>query len=112
MRTTFSTSIMTCVALAALPARAADTTYERLSSPEPQNWLMHHHDYSAQRYSTLDTINRGNIRNMRLLFAVALGGASKDDSLEATPERSSPTTIRPSTSCGASMSAPASMRRR
>ena len=85
MRTTISTSIMTCVALATLPARAADTTYERLANPEPQNWLMHHHDYSAQRYSPLDTINRGNIANLRLLFAVALGGTSKDDSLEATP---------------------------
>jgi len=85
MRTTISTSIMTCVALATLPARAADTTYERLANPEPQNWLMHHHDYSAQRYSPLDLINRGNIANLRLLFAVALGGTSKDDSLEATP---------------------------
>ena len=85
MRTTICTSIMTCVALATLPARAADTTYERLASPEPQNWLMHHHDYGAQRYSPLDLINRGNIAKMRLLFAVALGGASKDDSLEATP---------------------------
>jgi alcohol dehydrogenase (cytochrome c) len=46
---------------------------------------MHHRDYSAQRYSRLDNINRGNIRNMRLLFAVALAGTSKDDSLEATP---------------------------
>src|SRR5262249_60462507 len=85
MRTTISTSIMTFIALAVFPARAADTTYERLANPEPQNWLMHHHDYSAQRYSPLDTINRGNIRNMRLLFAVALGGVSKDDSLEAAP---------------------------
>ena len=46
MRTTFSTSIMTCVALAALPACAADMTYERLFDPEPQNWVMHHHDYT------------------------------------------------------------------
>ncbi len=33
----------------ALPARAADTTYERLVNPEPQNWLMNHHDYTSQR---------------------------------------------------------------
>src|SRR5260370_16309075 len=85
MRTTIPISIMTCVALATLPARAADTTYERLANPEPKNWLMHHRDYSAQRYSPLDTINRGNIASLRLLFAVALGGTSKDDSLEATP---------------------------
>src|SRR5215468_7365722 len=83
MRTTIATSI--CVALTVLPARAGDTSYERLVNPEPQNWLMHHRDYGAQRYSPLDNINRGNIGNLRLLFAVALGGTSKDDSLEATP---------------------------
>ena len=85
MRTTISTSIMTCVALATLPARAADTTYERLANPEPQNWLMHHHDYSAQRYSPLDLINRGNIANLRLLFAVALESctAARDSSLRS-----------------------------
>jgi alcohol dehydrogenase (cytochrome c) len=77
---------ITCALLTGTTAApAADTTYERLANPEPHNWLMHHHDYNAQRYSTLDAINRGNIRNMRLLFAVALGGVSKDDSLEATP---------------------------
>jgi glucose dehydrogenase len=71
-----------------LPASAADTIYERLADPEPQNWVMHRHDYSAQRYQryfTLDTIKRGNVQNMRLLFAVALGGTTKDDSLESTP---------------------------
>jgi alcohol dehydrogenase (cytochrome c) len=68
-----------------LPARALDTAYERLANPEPQNWLMHHHDYSGQRFSVLDAIDRTNVKNLRLLFAVALGGTSKDDSLEATP---------------------------
>jgi alcohol dehydrogenase (cytochrome c) len=67
------------------PAHALDTAYERLANPEPQNWLMHHHDYSGQRFSLLDAINRTNVKNLRLLFAVALGGTSKDDSLEATP---------------------------
>jgi alcohol dehydrogenase (cytochrome c) len=69
----------------AAPAGAAETTYARLLNPEPQNWLTHHHDYSAQRFSPLDTINRTNVKSLRLLFAVALGGTSKDDSLEATP---------------------------
>jgi glucose dehydrogenase len=69
----------------ALPARAADTTYERLVNPEPQNWLMNHRDYTAQRYSALDAINRTNAKNLKLLFAVALGGTSNNESLEATP---------------------------
>jgi alcohol dehydrogenase (cytochrome c) len=64
---------------------AADTTYERLANPEPQNWLMHHHDYSGQRFSSLRAINRENVKGLRLKFAIALGGTSKDDSIEATP---------------------------
>ena len=64
---------------------AADVTYERLLNPEPQNWLMNHRTYDAQRYSPLDTINKSNVKNLRLLFAVALGGSSGRESLEATP---------------------------
>jgi alcohol dehydrogenase (cytochrome c) len=26
-------------------ASAADVTFERLRNPEPQNWLMNHHDF-------------------------------------------------------------------
>src|SRR6202043_3699206 len=65
--------------------RAADVTYERLQHPEPQNWLMNHHDYSAQRFSTLETINKSNVKNLKLKFAVALGGSAGNESLEATP---------------------------
>src|SRR5258707_6769965 len=86
MRTTLSTSIMACIALAAgTPVRAADVTYERLVNPEPQNWLMNHHDYSAQRYSSLDAINKSNVKTMKLAFAVALGGSSGNENLVATP---------------------------
>src|SRR3954464_12367441 len=65
--------------------RAAEVTYERLLNPEPQNWLTHHRDYSAQRHSPLDQINKSNIKNLKLLFAVPLGGKSAGESLEATP---------------------------
>jgi alcohol dehydrogenase (cytochrome c) len=65
--------------------RAAEVTYERLQHPEPQNWLMNHHDYGSQRFSALDAINKSNIKNLKLKFAVALGGKSGNESLEATP---------------------------
>src|SRR6195256_800926 len=65
--------------------RAADVTFERLLNPEPHNWLMVHHDYNAQRFSKLETINNSNIKNMKLLFAVAIGGTSPNEALEATP---------------------------
>jgi alcohol dehydrogenase (cytochrome c) len=73
------------VAAGVVPAPAADLTYERLLNPEPQNWLMNHHDYTSQRFSALDTINKGNVKNLRLLFAIGLGGTSTNESLEATP---------------------------
>src|SRR5580692_10567667 len=85
MRTTLAISTMACLALAALPARAADVTYERLVNPEPQNWLMNHHDFAAQRYSALAAINKGNVKGLRLAFAVALGGTAGNENLTATP---------------------------
>ena len=76
---------LACSLASTAPARAADVTYERLLNPEPQNWLMHHHDFNAQRYSPLDQINKSNAKNLKLAFAVALGGKTAADSLEATP---------------------------
>jgi alcohol dehydrogenase (cytochrome c) len=66
-------------------AHAADVTYERLLNPEPQNWLTHHRDFGAQRHSPLNQINNSNIKNLKLLFAVPLGGKSTNESIEATP---------------------------
>ena len=94
MKWTSRKSMTPACALAALgcallagssPGRAADVTYERLLNPEPQNWLTHHRDYSAQRHSPLDVINKSNVKNLKLLFAVSLGGKSAGESLEATP---------------------------
>src|SRR5215467_3718575 len=66
-------------------AGAADVTYERLLKPEPQNWLMNHRDYGSQRFSPLDVINKSNVKNLKLAFAVALGGTSANEYVEATP---------------------------
>jgi alcohol dehydrogenase (cytochrome c) len=68
-----------------ISAQAADVTYERLLNPEPQNWLMNHHDFSSQRYSALNAINRDNVKNLKLAFSVALGGTSANEYVEATP---------------------------
>ena len=84
-----STAVLTALAGALLastvPLYAADVTFERLLNPEPHNWLMVHHDYGAQRFSKLETINKSNVKNMKLLFAVAIGGTSPNEALEATP---------------------------
>jgi alcohol dehydrogenase (cytochrome c) len=68
-------------------ACAAEVTYERLANPdkEPQNWLMVHRSYDAQRFSPLDQINKQSVKNLKFLFAVAIGGANGNESIEATP---------------------------
>src|SRR6202163_2641041 len=68
-------------------ATAADVTADRLinADKEPGNWLMNHRTYDAQRYSPLDKINRANVRNLKLAYAVAIGGTSANENLQATP---------------------------
>ncbi len=80
-----STALAGALLAGTSPARAADVTFERLLNPEPHNWLMNHHDFAAQRFSRLDAINKSNIKGMKLLFAVAIGGNSANEALEATP---------------------------
>src|SRR5271168_2112472 len=66
------------------PVLAADVTPQRLVKPEPQNWLMNHRTYDGQRYSPLDRINKGNVKNLKLAYAVPLGGGAGNESNEAT----------------------------
>ena len=64
---------LACILLATTcTANAAEVTFERLRNPEPQNWLMNHHDFGSQRFSSLDTINKSNVKTLKLAFAVAL----------------------------------------
>jgi alcohol dehydrogenase (cytochrome c) len=68
-------------------AVAAEVSADRLNNPdkEPQNWLMNHRTYDAQRYSPLDKINKSNVKSLKLAYAVAIGGTSANENLEATP---------------------------
>ena len=51
---------------------------------EPQNWLLMNGDYGSQRYSKLTQVNRDNVKNLRLVWALALGGMQ--DSGQNGPE--------------------------
>jgi alcohol dehydrogenase (cytochrome c) len=68
-------------------AIAADVTADRLinADREPQNWLMNHRTYDAQRYSPLDKINKTNVKSLKLAYAVAIGGTSVNENLQSTP---------------------------
>jgi alcohol dehydrogenase (cytochrome c) len=71
--------------LAPASVLAADVTPERLANPEPQNWLMNHRTYDGQRFSPLDKINKGNIKSLKLAYAVPLGGGAGNEFTNATP---------------------------
>src|SRR5438445_5771615 len=84
----FAITLLAGVALTPIvPAIAADVTPDRLANPdkEPQNWLMNHRSYDAQRFSPLARINKDNVKNLKLAYAVALGGSSVGENLQATP---------------------------
>ena len=74
-------------------AMAADATPERLlnagSADEAANWLMVHRTYDANRYSPLDEINASNVKDLKLAYAVSLGGlepgAGGPGTMEGTP---------------------------
>ncbi len=82
-----------CVAAIATPALAASqTTMERLlnADNEPQNWLTHHQDYAAHRFSKLDQINAGNVKDLKVAWTYAMGGVEgggiwPHGGLEGTP---------------------------
>src|SRR5258707_2313172 len=71
----------------AAPAFAADVTPQRLLNPdkEPQNWLMNHRTYDGQRFSPLDKINKGNVKGLKIAYAVPLAGTKGNEFIEATP---------------------------
>ena len=72
---------------------AQGVTAERLlaagSEAEAGNWLMNHKTYDSNRYSPLNEINASNVANMKLAFAVPLGGLEPSafgiGYMEATP---------------------------
>src|ERR1700733_11271222 len=66
------------LASTSLSTMAADVTPQRLmnADKEPQNWLMDNKDYDSHRYSTLDQINKDNVKNLHVAFTVALGGVN------------------------------------
>ena len=46
---------------------------------------MNHRDFSSHRYSPLEVINKSNVKNLKLAFAIPLGGTSGNEYNEVTP---------------------------
>ena len=68
--------IVSSAALAQQKGYSITVNNDRLihAQNEPQNWLMMNGDFGSQRYSKLTQINRDNVKNLRLVWALALGG--------------------------------------
>src|SRR6266446_4205666 len=73
-----ATALGSCLGLS-VPASAAEVTYQRLlnASSEPQNWLMRMGNYSNWNHSALNTINRGNVANLKVKFMASLGDPAR-----------------------------------
>jgi len=80
-------SALLATSMLATAAFAAEVTPERLLNPdkEPQNWLMNHRSYDGQRFSPLARINKGNVKGLKLAYAVPLAGTTGKEFIEATP---------------------------
>src|SRR5438477_10041583 len=79
--------------MGALPASAADQVdQQRLLNvdKEPGNWLHHHQNYAAHRFSSLKEVNRDNVKNLKVAWTMHLdgiegGGIWSHGGLEGTP---------------------------
>jgi len=77
MKKLFALILALSVATVALSAQYSLTVNkDRLinAQNEPQNWLLMNGDYGSQRYSKLTQINRENVKTLRMVWAMALGG--------------------------------------
>ncbi|MEE9533304.1 MAG: PQQ-dependent dehydrogenase, methanol/ethanol family, partial [Acidimicrobiia bacterium] len=62
-------------AMLATTAMAGEVTHNRLvnSENEPGNWINHHGNYEAHRFSALDQINKSNVSQLKVAFTWAMG---------------------------------------
>src|SRR6201996_4890119 len=73
-------------------AFADDVSQDRLlnADKEAGNWLHHHKNYSATRFSSLNEVNAGNVKNLKVAWTMHLGGVEgggiwSHGGLEGTP---------------------------
>ena len=44
-------------------------TDQMMRAPKPEDWMMHRNNYQAWGYSPLEQINKGNVKNLQLVWA-------------------------------------------
>ena len=88
----YATACALLTASSLMPLNAADMTFERALNvaKEPSNWLLHHGNFEGHRFSQIRDINTDSVKNLKMVFSVALGGFEsggryKFGNLEGTP---------------------------
>ena len=73
-------------------AKSPDVTTERLLNADKEvgNWITHHGDYLAHRFSPLTEINKDTVKNLKVAWTLQLGGVEgggiwTHGGLEGTP---------------------------
>ncbi|WP_419937841.1 pyrroloquinoline quinone-dependent dehydrogenase [Candidatus Palauibacter sp.] len=68
---------------AALAGVAAQVSFERLvnADDEPHNWFTYSGNYASHRFSALDRIHRGNVGDLKVIWAYQMSGGL----IETTP---------------------------
>jgi alcohol dehydrogenase (cytochrome c) len=73
-------------------AKSPDVTSERLLNADKEvgNWITHHGDYLAHRFSPLKEINKDTVKNLKVAWTLQLGGVEgggiwTHGGLEGTP---------------------------
>jgi lanthanide-dependent methanol dehydrogenase len=70
MRTAVSSALFAAIALGS-PAMANDDVLKQTS--DPNNWASQSGDYTLQRYSKLDQINRDNVKELKVAWTFSTG---------------------------------------
>lgn len=78
--------LLSVIAAATLSAQSAITSDRLLKAEqEPQNWLTYSGSYKSQRYSPLDQITPGNVKNLELQWVFQVRSLDAAGKFEATP---------------------------
>ena len=54
-----------------------------MRSPKPEDWLMYRGNYAGWAYSQLDQINKGNVKNLQLVWSRAMAPGAGIDGWKA-----------------------------
>ena len=54
-------------------ANYSPVTAQRLTNPEPANWMLYRRTYDGQGYSPLDKINTTNVKNLVPVWTFSTG---------------------------------------